>query len=325
MTQQTNAFHAKTTTSVGPNKTPMLLQFPSELGTQSISSDGKSLEHFMVFYVNTMQNDRYFGDKGTLLGKRNSNDSPAYESVARPDAAVDVISSSKIANTAVRLKSWARTTMMIALPMPIQLSKSYNANWSSMQTSGGLGSDFLVGGISGIADKLVQEAINKRSAAAAKSGRVLNPRHEVLFESMMPGINGYEWTLYPRTPEESKAIWNIIQIFKWGMMPDVEKDGIYFDVPNTFDIEFWTKDKRNDWLPRPMTSFIRSLNVNYSPAGHWVALNLDKAVGEDWPEGAPPVGVNIAIDLGELIPLDKRIIDPSADLTFGRNLKQGTF
>lgn len=321
----------------------LTLQFPSELGTPATSADGNSFEHFVVFYINTQQNDRYFGEGGSYA-KRTSPDSPAYNTVqhqtqagvldkAITDAAKsDSTMKNLIAEAAtttkalLRVKSWKRTTMMVALPMPMQLSKSYNANWSNLSTAGGLGSDLIVGGVKGTWDKFVQEQLNKSPILKAKAGRVLNPRTESMFESVVPGSNQFDWSLYPKSPEESKAIWDIIQVFKWAMLPDVDKDNLYYDIPNTVDIEYWYKDARNDWLPKSMTSYIRNMSVNYCPSGHWVALNNNEMdLYGDWPSGAPPVGVNITLDLGELTSLDKTMIDPDGNLSFGLSSKSGTF
>lgn len=301
------------------------LQFPSELGSSATSSEGNFLDHFIVFYINTMENDRYFGEGGKYTKKISSDTSALYTTSKK----VSIIPEEGLVKKAaefLRAKSWKRTQLMIALPMPLQIAKSYSANWTNTQTAGGTGGDLLVGGLTGMIDKAVQEAINKSPILAARSGRVINPRTEALFEAMLPGNNNYEWTLYPKTPEESKSIWNIIQILKWAMMPDIDKNELFYDVPNTVDIEYWTENQRNDWLPRPMTSYIRNVSVNYCPAGHWVALNLDEKTinAGDWPKGKPPVGVSISIDLGELTALDKRMIDPSGQFTFGRENNLGT-
>lgn len=319
------------------NASTLSLQFPEELGTNSLMTDGKNLEHFCVFYINTMQNDRYFSkDGGTMLRKINSSDKPAYESVSRAANVLDVVSDKdqtrdSITEKLLRIHSWTRTTMMIALPMPMQISKTYSANWGTTSTAGNTGMDILAsiaakgvaGGIKQSLSDAVQAFLNKSSTLAARSGSVANPRAETLFESISPGNNTLDWTLYPRTPQESKSLWDIIQVLKWCMLPDIEENGVFYNIPNTVDLEYWHGDKRNDWLPRSMTSYIRDVNVNYCPSSHWVALDLDQE-NDNWPTGAPPVGVSISISLGELIPLDKRIIDPDSDLTFGLK-KQGIF
>jgi hypothetical protein len=306
------------------NSSTMSLQFPTELGTKAISAEGNSLEHFIVFYVNTMQNDRYYGENAKV-DRPVSTDSPPLIESSSKISSIPTTGIGAQAALLLRVKSWKRTQIMIALPMPLQIAKSYSANWTNTTTAGGLAGDLLVGGLKGKVDLAVQNFLNKSPILAAKSGRVQNPRTEAMFESILPGNNNFEWTLFPKTPEESKAIWNIIQMFKWAMLPDIDKNELFYDVPNTVDIEYWTDGIRNDWLPRAMTSYIRNLSVNYCPAGHWVALNLEKDINnKDWPDGAPPVGVTIALDVGELTALDKRMIDPEGDFSFGKTMNRGT-
>ena len=104
-------------------------------------------------------------------------------------------------------------------------------------------------------------------------GQADNPFVEVLFTSMNIRQFTYNFNFAPRNEEETMEIQQIIQLFRFHMVPELQtNNGRYITLPSTFDIHYMYKAQNgngyeNDYYTRLSTCVLKECNVNYTPAG----------------------------------------------------------
>lgn len=126
-------------------------------------------------------------------------------------------------------------------------------------------------------------------AISIGGGIALNPRAALLFDGIDLKEYAFEWTLVPKTPEESILIRNLIQKLKQNALPSYATNGTFaramLNYPATVDISLLGVDP--DHYFRFKTAMIKNVNVNYTPNG----LSILR--------GGKPSAVNISISLIE--------------------------
>ena len=230
----------------------------------------------------------------------------------------------------------SRLKLAVCLPMPAKVRSNYNAAYSATDAIGPLGATILasLGGAKNMADTalfagapiVVGTAIEVAKSGAARligqnaaqalgqglsestiiqltsklSGRILNKRQEQLFNNMEFRAHAFEYLFVPRNKKESIAITEIIRQFKLSMHPSLH-DGVGSSLlitPAEFDIEFRYKDKENSTVSRISTCALKSLDVNYTAIGEFVAF-----------EGTPnPVAISLDMVFVEMEPLNREMI-----------------
>lgn len=131
---------------------------------------------------------------------------------------------------------------------------------------------------------------NIGQAISIGGGIALNPRAALLFDGIDLKEYAFEWTLVPKTPEESILIRNLIQKLKQNALPSYATNGTFaramLNYPATVDISLLGVDP--DHYFRFKTAMIKNVNVNYTPNG----LSILR--------GGKPSAVNISISLIEM-------------------------
>jgi hypothetical protein len=227
-------------------------------------------------------------------------------------------------------RKYVRLKNIIALPMPEQLPYSLTAQWdidkAEMLTHlAGAGAQLYKEGIS---DKTIPDAIKTAAdftaskSAGSLSKSAVNSRKEVLFNDMMSRGFDYQWTLFPKSPEEAKAIWDIVQMFKLYMMPEKNSDSfaVMLNFPAMFDIEFHSYGNRNDWLYKTSSCALTNMNINFTPGGSWSALMnpLEYQKNKNSPQGSPPIGITLNLTFLETETMIRDRIDRDGNYTFNR-------
>lgn len=124
----------------------------------------------------------------------------------------------------------------------------------------------------------------------------VNPYQVVFFESPNFRTFNFSYELYPRNPNESEIIKNIIKEFKKAMLPSYASDkSFFFEYPKVFDIEF----RHDEYLFEIGTSVMTSFDVNYHPNGTPSYFDLTKA----------PTGVTISMAFQELNILTRQDVE----------------
>lgn len=227
--------------------------------------------------------------------------------------------------------SYKRTKAVIALPLPEMINNTYAADWVSAGTTSVVSNlAGLVNETSAFGKQVKKVAVNRLATAFLGEGAtgsltksLVNPKRELIFQGNLPRGFSFQWTLYARTPAEAKAIWDIIQMLKFHMLPEYDNDtlGMFVKFPSTFDLEFYSHGERNDWMFKTTTVALTNLDINYTPAGTTAFLKKPLLSDNDlkeFPQGAPPIGVSISTNFMELETLYKNKIDPAGNFRFNQ-------
>ena len=126
---------------------------------------------------------------------------------------------------------------------------------------------------SGLEDFLVAYFAGKAVNAnlLGRSGIVVNPNLEVLFEGPQLRTFSYNFKFTPRDDREARTIKTIIKVFKKAMAPKRRAAMVWLGVPAVFKIKYLMRGKvehpfLNKIKPCAMTSF----NVDYTPEGSYM-------------------------------------------------------
>lgn len=111
-----------------------------------------------------------------------------------------------------------------------------------------------------------------------QSGYAINPQLEVVFSKMEFRTFQFTFTFTPKSPQEAKAVKDIIKLFRFHAAPEMDKnqEGRYFIVPSVFNIQYMFADAVNQksgpntnlhkFAPCVLTSIV----VDYAPDVGWV-------------------------------------------------------
>ena len=193
------------------------------------------------------------------------------------------------------------------LPMVPGISESNSAKWGGnelnpLKMAGArvaanaidtIGGGDLTGGLTGLVEDIGQEGSNligggNKTAVRdflvayfagkavnanllGRSGIVVNPNLEVLFEGPQLRTFSYNFKFTPRDDREARTIKTIIKVFKKAMAPKRRAAMVWLGVPAVFKIKYLMRGKvehpfLNKIKPCAMTSF----NIDYTPEGSYM-------------------------------------------------------
>jgi len=135
-----------------------------------------------------------------------------------------------------------------------------------------------------------------KAAAEMRSGVVLSDRMELAFKGIDKRTFQYEFKMNPKSEEEAKEIRNIVNAFKFNMLPEFEGSdsaGRKLIVPNTFDIQYMWNGAENHFLHKISTCVLESMNVSYGGDRY----KTHAGIGGD---GAPPIETSLSLTFKEL-------------------------
>lgn len=130
----------------------------------------------------------------------------------------------------------------------------------------------------------------------AKFRRIRNPHMEFLFRAVEPRTFGFEFDFTPKSPEEARNAYAIVQLLKKHQLPELissETYGVYYKFPSEFDITFMTRGKENKWIGKLSTCALTGLDVSYTGAGQ-------PSFFRDFGEGSPPTHMKVSLTFTEL-------------------------
>ena len=130
-----------------------------------------------------------------------------------------------------------------------------------------------------------------------RTGKVTTDRMELIFSMYQKSFN-YNFKFIPKSMEEIKMVREIINIFKFHMLPEVEGDqgkSRVFVTPDVFDIEYhWVgKGEHNSYLNKVSTCVLENLNVKYGGARY--SAHVPDDTGD-----TPPVESEMSLSFKEL-------------------------
>ena len=206
-------------------------------------------------------------------------------------------------NSAVVNRTYKRIEDSIVLQMPNEKTVSYGLEWRQSE----LGKAASASRAAGIMKDLVKEMApgsnqsadvkgklaslakfndSDRTIAGAaqsitnynlkdltefKTGKVLNPMIETLFQGVANQVYPFTFVFYPKNQKESFVVEEIINQFRFHAHPELIEGGApYYLYPSTFDITFLleTKLTQNKWMYETSTCALVSIVVTDSEATH---------------------------------------------------------
>ena len=217
----------------------------------------------------------------------------------------------------------------IILPIPTQITSSNGVSWNGgemnilerealgtltrIQESGfkdaigqlgdlgkraiDIGKGSLEGGAvtTGIATKIIQafgSQVTLSQALARKTGQVLNPNMELLFQG--PGLRSFDFNFQfaARNEEEGRMIKNIIRTINKNMSPKLTNNEIFLCTPNIFQLKFQRGGGDHPFLNRFKQMALVSAGVDYTGSGTYTTYE----------DGTPTI-INMGLSFQELAPI----------------------
>jgi hypothetical protein len=124
-----------------------------------------------------------------------------------------------------------------------------------------------------------------------------NPFRETLFESVDYRSFSFRYRFFPKNSSESQKIRDIIKVFKIHMHPELTAEKLFYIYPSEFDIQYFYKDKENDYLHNFTRCALTDMSVDYG--GEQFSTFQDGA----------PVEVGLTLTFTELENLTSQSID----------------
>lgn len=135
------------------------------------------------------------------------------------------------------------------------------------------------------------------TGAQKAAGVALNPFKEVVFESVDFRTFQFKYRFFPRSPEESRRVKDIISLFKYHMHPEMSENKLFFKYPSEFIITY---------------NYQNGPNKYFHKFANCVLENMDLVYGGDqfssFKDGSPSE-INMNLTFRETELLTKKMID----------------
>jgi hypothetical protein len=175
-----------------------------------------------------------------------------------------------------------RPSRLVHMPVAIALqitdkpSASYHAEWAD-QEMGMLGNIAMGSSMRDIAKYGMRDALMGIASAPKLAGmgvdfkaltqkgerRIKNPQKEQLFKSMGFREFSYEHHFMPRNGQEALNVFNIINLFKQYMHPEMDTKKLFLHYPAEWSIIHYHKGFENDYLHKVSSCALRDVKVAY--------------------------------------------------------------
>ena len=175
----------------------------------------------------------------------------------------------------------------------------------------GMGTELL----KGIGDLFGSASIGDPVKLGSKAlGIAINPHEEQFFNKPNFRSFSYSFTFFPKNEDEMEMVHNIIWLFKYHMHPGYDASSVggrVFKVPSEFEIMYYYKNNRNDFLNKIARCVLETMDVTYGPEGKFSSFNeyiMNTGIGETV-KGAPPVQTNMSLKFNETTFITKSDIE----------------
>lgn len=103
------------------------------------------------------------------------------------------------------------------------------------------------------------------AAVALVAGNALNPHMRAVFESIPLRLFSFTWKIAPRTPDEGRAIRQIVNKIRYHSLPSDNLGGLRLSFPDELYIDFI--GKHADFLPKIRKCVVVSVQFNHARNG----------------------------------------------------------
>jgi len=149
--------------------------------------------------------------------------------------------------------------------------------------------------LGGAALSLIPGVGDLKGALQKVTGRAFNPNLEMVFKGVPMREFDYNFEFAPKNQDELTSMYQIINLFKYHMMPEIET-GVAssggFIVPSEFQITFMYLDKRNNYIPRISKCVLKQLDLSHGDDTSFTTLVADE-------NGAAPVYTKMTLKFAE--------------------------
>ena len=193
---------------------------------------------------------------------------------------------------------------IITLPIPAGINDSNTVGWTDDKLSqvqseaANLAQGFLTGGVEGAGESIdktkeklnnsnksgdlntaltslfIGSAVSNSNIGSRTFGAVGNNNTELLFNGPSLRSHSFTFSFYPRSPEESVRVRQIIRAFKQSMSVKRSETSLLLKAPHTFAIQYMTskegKSVTHPYLTRFKECALTSCNVDYTPDGTYM-------------------------------------------------------
>jgi hypothetical protein len=148
-------------------------------------------------------------------------------------------------------------------------SNKYGGSSNAFKESvlGELGASTIAAGAAAYGGSQISDMLGGGGAQVlALKGLAQNPFMTMLFQSPNFKSHSFSWVFAPRNQQESLMIAQIIEAFKFNMLPGLAAGtaGTFFSIPNIADISLYPANK---YLYRFKPCCVKSVTADYAPNG----------------------------------------------------------
>ena len=298
----------KSPSSVAQNNADkQVLQYPLDIG------GSPNQGHFILFYVNTQDAGtlKYHGDV-----KRGGKKVASFENGEQSSSQLNNNATSDGEVFTFQRAPTTRTNQLIALYMPSTVEVTYASQYEDKdisvvgkavtqvidaprdQKGKAIGEGVTEAGTEAARTSMDAIAGGTKAIEFARAGKVTMDRMELIFSGVSKREFNYNFKFLPKSLEEAKTIREIINTFKFHMLPELVGDtgtSRDFVTPDTFDIEYhWVgAGEHNTYLNKVSTCVLQNFNVKYG-GGRYSAHVADET------NNTPPVESEISLSFKEL-------------------------
>lgn len=256
----------------GGKKTP-LLYFPSNLGSSNA-------EHYVLFTIKpTKASDLeldFMSAAGEAMSRIETESSNQFGGIGSGGSGTTLFKAGEVGKGG-RITRPTGKKEYIALYLPTVITNNQSTKYNDVEMGNIvslLSKGLSTNNIADLAKKFVANKA-KQSAGAElsslagayelKAGKVTNNQIESVFETIDRRTFQFDFRMIPRNAREATDIHEIVKSFRSHMAPSIPDIGAstFMIVPSLFEIQFMSRGRRNNTLPRIQESICTTCNVNY--------------------------------------------------------------
>ena len=138
-----------------------------------------------------------------------------------------------------------------------------------------------------------------------RSGIVINPNLELLFQGPKLRSFRYNFRFTPRDADEAKIVRTIIKVFKKTMAVRQSPGSLFLGVPSVYEIKYiYNTGGDHPFLNKIKPCALTAFNVNYTPDGSYMTYNPTKDGG-----GGSMTSYTVDMQFDEIEPIYNEDID----------------
>ena len=141
------------------------------------------------------------------------------------------------------------------------------------------------------------------------TGSILGSKMEVMFTDVGRRNFSFEFNFIPKSEQEAKMVYKIVQTFKEHMLPEYLTSidlgamgkhtlggGRILSIPDTFDIQYFYHSNENPFLNKISTCYLTSMDIDYGGEKYvtYEPIELNGQVGP------PPQKTSISLAFTEI-------------------------